>query len=339
VEWGVVIAVVAGLVSAAAIALVRRNAGRLGLVAAPNGRSSHTRPTPTGGGIGIILGSLLAGLPALRDDFRTAGTLLVTGLAFALLGLCDDIRPLPAPFRLAAQVLIVAVGMVWVFELPPLGHWSVWIPAPVTLAVALLGLVAWVNLFNFMDGIDGLAGSEAVFLLLAPLLHALLGPGINPQNHYLWWTVATAAATIAFLRFNWPPAQIFMGDTGSVFLGWMTGVFALGDIAAGWISPWETLILIACFLTDSVFTLLRRAALREPVWTAHRRHAYQRLSRRFGSHQKVVIGVIAIDLLWLLPLAAAAHLVPAYAPAFTLAAYAPLVMIAHLAGAGRPEHA
>jgi len=337
---GVIMTVASAVVSAVAVMLVIRYAVPLRLVAAPNERSSHSRPTPTGGGIGIALGALVAGLPLIDHDPRSIVGLLVISACFALLGLWDDIRPLPAVFRLLAQFLLIGAGMIAYFALPPLGHYSAWAPIPLVLAEVLIALVAWINLFNFMDGIDGLAGSEAVFLLLAPLLLGCFASPDFAGNVYFWWAIAIAAATLAFLAFNWSPARIFMGDVGSVFLGWMTGIFAVLEIASGLLSLWQALIFPACFLTDSLVTLGRRALQGEAVWQAHRRHAYQHLSRRFGSHRQVVLGVIVINLFWLLPSAMVAGIAPApLAPLCAVVAYLPLVAIAVLAGAGRAEHA
>jgi Fuc2NAc and GlcNAc transferase len=324
-------AVVGGLVSAGVVWLVVRHAARLGLVQAPNARSSHAYPTPTGGGIGIVVGAAVGCLLLISTDIGVLSVTAAAALCLAGLGLWDDLKPLPALFRLLAQFVIVGIAVLWLA--PRLG-WP-----PPALAAALVVLVGWINLFNFMDGIDGLAGSEAMFLLLAPALVAAAG-GVVTSGPLLWAAVAAAAAVLGFLAFNWQPAKIFMGDVGSVFLGALTGGLALAELAAGWLSPWQMLILFACFLADGVLTLARRAAQGERVWEAHRRHAYQHLSRRYGSHRRVVLGVLALDLVWLLPLAmVAGWSPPAGAVALTVIAYLPLVAIAVIAGAGRPEHA
>ena len=130
-----------------------------------------------------------------------------------------------------------------------------------------------------------------------------------------------------------------MGDVGSLFLGFMTAMFIALDVASASISPWQGLILIAGFATDGTVTLLRRAWQGEAIMTAHRRHAYQQLARRFASHRRVVLGFAAANLLWLLPLAVAVPAAGPAAPALVLVAYAPLAAAALVAGAGRPEHA
>ena len=319
--------------AAGTVWLVLRYAAPLRLVQAPNARSSHLRPTPAGGGIGIVLGSIVGALPLLGALPSFAAPILLAALALALLGLCDDVRPLPPIFRLLLQFAIVGAAVAWLYP----GPGAI---APGFAILAIVGWVAWLNLFNFMDGIDGLAGSEALFLVLAPPVLACLGRPEIAASPLAAICFVIAAAVLGFLVFNWQPARIFMGDVGSMFLGWTTGAVLLAALLAGWLSPWQAAILPACFLTDGGLTLLRRAMRREPVWVAHRRHAYQQLSRRLGSHRSVVLGIIAIDLFWLLPLAMVLPALPAmWQPGLVALAYLPLIAFAFLAGAGRPEHA
>jgi Fuc2NAc and GlcNAc transferase len=337
---GLAMMVCSGLVAAVTLVLVLRNAVRLGLVQAPNGRSSHVRPTPAGGGIGIVAGATLAALFVLVNQPWPTAWIVVGSLGLGAIGLWDDIDPRPAAMRLAVQVGLVALTLALVFPGSLLAvRLGVGLPNAVLLALLTLLIVYWINLFNFMDGIDGLAGSEAVFLLAAPLGLALLGTTGVAASPLYWWVLSTAVAVAVFLGFNWQPARIFMGDAGSLFLGFMTAVFALFEVGGGWISGWEALVLPACFVTDATMTLLRRAVQGEPLMVAHRRHAYQQLARRFGSHQRVALGVTGINLVWLLPLAIVVHQLPSLGPYLALAAYLPLAALAFLAGAGRPEHA
>ncbi|MEO8882041.1 MAG: glycosyltransferase family 4 protein [Devosia sp.] len=336
--FGLFIAAASGVVAALGVGLVWRHARRLGLIQEPNVRSSHLRATPTGGGIGIVLGAIFAGIFAVGGEPRVVPVVLLTSIGFAALGLWDDLRPLPALVRLAVQLILVAVTLVVAM--------SAWSPesgigGATALGCALITLlvVYWVNLYNFMDGIDGVAGSEALFLLLTPLGLALVSTPASTANPLFWWPVGIAAAVAAFLRLNWAPAKIFMGDVGSTFLGFLIAVFAIFEISSGWLSLSAALILPACFLTDGTLTLLRRVLQGENIATAHRRHAYQHMARRFGSHSRVVLAMTAINLLWLLPLAILAQTAPALAPMLVIIAYAPLALLAFAAGAGRPEHA
>jgi Fuc2NAc and GlcNAc transferase len=337
---GLFIAMASGVLAALAVGLVLRHAQRLGLVQQPNARSSHVRPTPTGGGIGIVLGAVVAGIFAISSEPRFVPAVMLASVGFATLGLWDDIRPLPAAVRLAAQLVLVAVTLAvvsqpWVSIAGGDGGGA----AALVCALLTLSIVYWVNLYNFMDGIDGVAGSEALFLLLAPLGLALISNETASANPLFWWPVGVAAPVLAFLCFNWPPAKIFMGDVGSTFLGFLVAAFALVEILHGWLSPYAALILSACFITDGTLTLLRRALRGENIMTAHRRHAYQQAARRFGAHRPVVLAMIAINLLWLLPLAGLAQTAPALSSFLVAVAYVPVALLALAAGAGRAEHA
>jgi Fuc2NAc and GlcNAc transferase len=306
--------------------LVRRNAVRLGLLQHPNERSSHAVPTPGGGGIGIVIGGSLGAVPLVLSEPHFAW-LLLAGLAIALLGLADDRWPLPALLRLPLQLACAGAA---VLGLVGTGGWLVAIVA--TLAIGL-----WLNLFNFVDGIDGIAGSEAAFLLLAGL--ALMGldhPSLLLSGPGLWM-LAVAAATLGFLVLNWPPAKVFMGDGGSTYLGLMLGLFALWTHDGGGPTYWQWIILAAAFLADGLTTLGRRALRGEKVWRPHRRHAYQVLARRFGGHLPVTLLYSAINIALLLPLAALAGAFPDAAPWIATATLALLGLAAAMAGAGRAE--
>jgi Fuc2NAc and GlcNAc transferase len=334
---GLVVTLIGAVAAYAVAALVRRNAARLGVVAEVNDRSSHTMPTPSGGGVGIVVGGTIGGLFA-----AVAGpwpTIAIVGLAVAVaaIGFYDDRRPLPASFRLGAQIMLTAIAIWLAVPLTALRQ-QIGLPLPELLlaAMAVLGCVYWLNLFNFMDGIDGLAASEAVFVALAAALLAVLRmPGIVDQGP-LWMLLGIAAASVGFLMLNWPPAKIFMGDAGSTYLGFMIAVLALMTIAAGWLTLAQWAILVATFVTDATVTLVRRLLLRERVFEAHRRHAYQVLSRRWGGHQPVTLSFTGLNLIWLLPLAYVAALQGWAVPAVLLA-YVPLIGLALYFGAGAPE--
>ncbi|HEY0920853.1 hypothetical protein [Devosia sp.] len=330
---GLVVCLIAGLLSFAATWLVRRHASRLGLVQAPNVRSSHSVPTPGGGGLGIVLGGAVATLYALPAAPVPVVTALVASLALAAVGFWDDRAPLHPGLRLLAQAALWLLVVLASGALAPLAP-AAGIPVLLLLAGLVLAGVYWINLFNFMDGIDGLAGSQAVFMLLGAAALALAGGATGGEAAGLWWLAGIAAATLGFLLLNWPPATIFMGDVGSTWLGFVLAALALLTVSWGWLSAWQWLILGAAFLTDASVTLGRRLLRRERVFEAHRRHAYQALARRWRSHRRVTLLFIAIDVAWLLPLAAWAG--GAGWPAAALA-YAPLVALALLAGAGAPE--
>ena len=201
----------------------------------------------------------------------------------------------------------------------------------VSTAFAVLFLVWFLNLFNFMDGIDGIAGAEAVSVMtLASGL--MLWTGVDSALVFLSWAIA--ASVIGFLIWNWPPARIFLGDAGSGFLGFYIGAIAWQTITENRLSFWAWLILLGVFIVDATVTLVRRWARGARLADAHRSHAYQRLSRRFHSHLKITLGVICINVFWLGPFAFAATARPRLGSLLALIALAPLILIAWYQGAG-----
>src|SRR5439155_431336 len=285
--------VAAGLIAClgtrALIPLLRRAA----VLDHPNERSSHEAPTPRGGGIAPVAAILFAWL-ALIAAGVSAPLLLIVLFGAALLAAIswiDDLRGMSPAMRLAAQFVAVCLGMIAAMPAGPV--FQGWLmPGLDTLAAGLLWL--WfVNLFNFMDGIDGLAGSEAAAIAIGLVLCSGFDAGRDPGLAVL--AATTAAAMLGFLVWNWAPARIFLGDVGSVPLGYLLG-FLLLDVAArgGW---HVALILPLYFLADATLTLVRRLARGERVWQAHRQHFYQRAVQRGLAHAAVVRRVIAADLL------------------------------------------
>jgi Fuc2NAc and GlcNAc transferase len=196
--------------------------------------------------------------------------------------------------------------------------------------------IAWVlNLFNFMDGIDGIAASEAACVLFSA---ATLG---ICMGHVSFTDISPAllvgAACLGFLRWNWPPASIFMGDVGSGFLGYIIAVIALDSARSTSINIFAWLILGGTFLVDATVTLYRRTLRGERIFEPHRTHAYQWQTRRWGSHSRVTLANIVINILWLLPWAAAAVRLPSHGVWICAAALMPLGVLALFAGAGRAE--
>jgi Fuc2NAc and GlcNAc transferase len=333
---GLIVALAALVVAFATAWFVRWRAKPMGLIAEVNERSSHTRPTPSGGGIGIVVAASLAGIFIAVPYPMAIYPTIVAGALIAAIGYFDDREPIAAKWRLGAQVLLTgAVAVTFPVEIlaPQMG---VALPEPVFLVLLVLGGALWINLFNFMDGIDGLAGSEAVFVLVGAMF---VGWWFHPDvltNPAWWWMAWLAAACLGFLLLNWAPAKIFMGDVGSTYLGLMLFFFAIASMAGSWLSLSQWLILAAVFLADSLTTLIRRALNREPVWQPHKRHAYQNLQRRLGSHARATLIYVGIDVVLLLPLAWLAGAYRACDWAFAVLAYAILIPAAIKAGAGVP---
>ena len=229
----------------------------------PNHRSLHERPTPHGGGLGIVLALLATGAWLGVPDL-----LLAMVLGLALLSLADDLRHLPFWLRLAAH-LGAAAALCHLIALPI--PW--WLPAMLA--------VGWMtNLYNFMDGADGLAGSQGV----AGFAAYAAGFAVAGDSALAAWCAAAAAACAGFLCFNWPPATIFMGDVGSIPLGFLAGSLGLVGIWQGVWPVWFPLLAFAPFVLDASATLAWRALKGKRVWEAHRTHYYQRLVRGGFGH-------------------------------------------------------
>ena len=259
----------------------------------PNERSSHSVPIPRGGGIALV-GTVLLVWLALRLAGRVSPAIPIVSLGAVLLaGVCwiDDLRGLSPATRLAAQAGAVAIGL---YALPAGGNaLEGWLGRAMYFAAAGLVWVWWINLFNFMDGIDGLAGSEAAAIGAGLVLFAALGSGADPALAAL--AAAILGAALGFLASNWSPARIFLGDVGSAPLGYLTGFLLIGLAARG--SWMVALILPLYFLADATITLLRRLIRGERVWQAHRQHFYQQAVQKGLGHAAVVRRVIAADLM------------------------------------------
>src|SRR5690606_20964523 len=242
----------------------------------------------------------------------------------------DDRHDIPARWRFLIHLLAAVLGLWWIGGFPALSLFGL------QLQMGLLGIpigvlfVVWLlNLYNFMDGIDGIAGTEAVTVAVSgALLHWMHG---EPEVAML--LLSLAAASMGFLLWNWPPAKIFMVDVGSGFLGFVFAVLALG-LSSGALNLWVWLILLGVFVVDATYTLLRRLVRGERVYQAHRSHAYQRGARRWGSHKNVTLAVGAINVFWLLPLAWVAAVYPDWGVVALAVAWLPLLGVAVALGAG-----
>ncbi len=336
-ELGVICAL-SLLVSVALTGAVRRLAMRHGVLDVPNERSSHTTVTPRGGGSAIVLTVTLAAVGLVVLGKLQSGLFLavvVCGLPVAIVGFVDDRRPVKAGVRLAVHCASAVCAVVLLGGLPILAINSHLVSAGwLGYVLATLGIVWTLNLFNFMDGIDGIAASEAAFVTFGSALLCLHRGGSTAP---LGIEMAFAAASLGFLLWNWPPARIFMGDVGSGYLGYVVAVLALADAIDDPPAVWAWLILGGVFFVDSTVTLIRRTLRGQRVHIAHRSHAYQWLARRWGSHLKVTVGVAFLNILWLFPCAVIATRYPQWALWTVAAAFAPLVCFALIVGAGRDE--
>ena len=302
------------------------------LLDVPNQRSSHHLPTPRGGGLGIVLAFFSAVIFTVQKDWFGLDFLLLLSMSMLIagIGFWDDHQHVAARWRFLVH-LIAAMGALFFLQgLPPLSFGSLVID--LGLFGYILGVVylVWMlNLFNFMDGIDGIAASEAVFVAAA-----LAGFMFAVDVHLTFIAAALAVSSLGFLCWNWPPAKIFMGDVGSGFLGFVLGLLILlfSNQEPGFL--YIGLILCAVFVVDASLTLITRFIRGEKWYAAHCSHAYQHAARKYG-HLKVVLSIWAINLLWLLPLAYGASRIPEYGWVGVIIAYSPLLYAAIVFKAGR----
>ncbi|MSU96893.1 glycosyltransferase family 4 protein [Pseudomonas mandelii] len=316
---------------------LRRYALARSIIDIPNARSSHTIPTPRGGGVAIVV-TFLASLPVFGVFGLVPWQPLIAvggaGALVAVIGFMDDHGHIAARWRLLGHFGAGIWALVWLGGFPPVTlfgislelHWFGHI-------LAAIYLVWLLNLYNFMDGIDGIASVEALCACLgACLLYVLSG-----APTLIWGPLILAAAVVGFLYWNFPPARIFMGDAGSGFLGIALGVLSL---QAAWVSSdlfWAWVILLGVFIVDATFTLIRRLLRGDKVYEAHRSHAYQFASRRFGKHLPVTLAVGAINLFWLLPVAYSVTQLGLDGAWGIIIAYVPLIILALKFHAGQLE--
>ena len=278
-------------------------ANKKSMIDIPNARSSHTVPTPRGGGAAIIITYFLGLITIYLTDVVSNPiflALLTGGLAIAIVGWVDDKNHVSAKLRLVVHMLAAALALYILNDIPELPYEDQ-IPELHYIGIVISGLmIVWsTNLFNFMDGINGLAAVEAISVSLGAALVLFFA---DQMFHAVSLLVLTFS-TLGFLFFNFPKARIFMGDVGSGFLGFLTAIYAIGVSSTDVISPWSWVILYGFFLVDSTVTLITRAVSKQNIFGAHNLHAYQKMSRRFGSHSRVTISILLLNVFWLFPLA------------------------------------
>ena len=260
-------------------ALLLRTGWRRRLSDIPNERSLHTHPTPRVGGIAIVLGAVPL---ALALTTPALDILWMLALGLALVSFADDLRSLPIAVRLAAHFAAAAIAVAAVVPASPIA----------VLFVAALSLAWMTNLYNFMDGSDGLAGGMAVIGFGAYAI-AAAQTGSTPLA---LGCASLAAAALGFLTFNFPPARAFMGDAGSIPLGFLAGAIGLYGIAADAWPAWFPFLVFSPFIVDASVTIARRMFRRERFWIAHRSHCYQRLVLCGWSPRRLALGAYALML-------------------------------------------
>ncbi|TAK64093.1 glycosyltransferase family 4 protein [Methylobacter sp.] len=305
------------------------------LIDIPNERSSHSTPTPRGGGVAIVT-SFLVVLPVLNwlGLLSTPVCLALwgAGCAVAVTGFLDDHGHIAARWRLLVHFTAAAWGLYWLDGFPPITIFGYLLDLGWLGYVGATVYIVWLlNLYNFMDGIDGIAGIEAITVCCSGALMIWL---VAPDSTAWMLPVLLATAVLGFLFWNFPPARIFMGDAGSGFLGIM---LALLSVQAAWVEPrllWVWLILLGAFIVDATVTLCRRVVRGEKFYEAHCSHAYQCASRVSGAHRIVTLAVGAINVFWLLPVAGLVALEKLEGIVGLIMAYFPLFLLAYRYKAG-----
>ena len=302
----------------------------------PNERSSHSLPTPRGAGIAIVATFFVGLLILLVNDTissRNFFTLAAPGFIVALIGRLDDLgRVTSAKLRLVGHFICASIAVWLATGLPALPLTESIIDFGVAGDIAAVIYLVWMlNLFNFMDGIDLITGIQTLTTCLGAAILLVVS-----TDSGLWLLVAVMAAAIfGFMCFNLPPAKIFLGDVGSGFIGFTIGAISLVVGKDEPLVAWSMIILLSVFVTDATVTLLRRLLNREHVYVAHRTHAYQHLSKKLNHHLPVSVGIGAINMFFLLPIAwlvSESVIVPIFG---LLISYVPLVIVAVLLKAGK----
>ena len=286
---------VAALLTAIGTALVRRYSVARAILDVPNHRSSHSTPTPRGGGLAIaavLLGAIALLLLDGDLDRHLGAALLGGGALVAAVGWADDHGGVRAAYRAVVQLAAAVWGVAWLGGFPTITLGTrVYAPGPAGSVLAVVGVVWCINFYNFMDGIDGIAALNGI---VVGAFGALL---LSDSGHAYLAVISTivAGTCAGFLYWNRPPARIFMGDVGSGLLGFVFAMLALASERQAGPAVLLWVLLLGVFVVDATITLARRVLHGERWYDAHRRHAYQRLVQSGRSHLVVTVGVAILD--------------------------------------------
>ncbi|AVP03231.1 MULTISPECIES: MraY family glycosyltransferase [Enterobacter cloacae complex] len=304
----------------------------------PNQRSSHSVPTPRGGGVAIVL-TLLATLVWLvftsHLSLETFLGFFVPGVLIAVIGFLDDHGHIAARWRLLMHFLAAAIGLYFLDSFPEIDMFGYVVSLPwIGMILGSVYLVWMLNLYNFMDGINGLASAQAITFSLCSVALITLNHYSGSSDAMAMIAMALAGAAVGFIVWNFPVARIFMGDAGSGFLGITIGLMILYFAKLDPHVLIAELCLLGIFIVDATTTLLRRLLAGKKVYEAHASHCYQILARKYKSHVPVTLAAIAINIIWLFPIAYL--IISAKIDGITglIIAWLPLIFIAFKCGAG-----
>lgn len=287
----------------------------------PNSRSLHVIPVPHSGGIIFssifLIGYLFTNFPLFNSDLFIP--LFYGGIFISIVGLIDDLIDIRAIYKLLFQ-LFAAFYILYCFDFRPifnlgLGSYSL------DLMLSILSLVWLMNIYNFMDGSDGMAISGAIFMCSVLLIVSFLSNSSLVPTLFL-----LLVCCLGFLVFNFPPALIFMGDSGSLFLGFAFGALITKTVVNSEISIWTWIIIFAYFAGETTLTTITRMLFVKKWYSPHRSNAYQNVVRLSGGHKDIFILVNLFHFLWLLPLAVLSVIKPQYTLILVLLAYLPVCL-------------
>ena len=306
-------------ISIFACAIYLRMAKSWRILDRPNERSSHREPTPHGGGLPVMLAFALGF--GFASPWAFEFTWLFSAAVFLMcIGVFDDALGLPVAVRFVLYTL-TGIASAWVL----MGYQATAItPLWVCQLLGLSFAIVWaLNLYNFMDGIDGIAATQCV---LASLGAAFLTSTQDNAAAYTFFCLLLAASTLGFLVWNWAPARLFLGDAGSIPIGYLLAGLAGFGAVQGFVSFAVWFVLLAVFIGDASWTLAARLLTGQKISEAHNQHGYQRLSRHWGSHQSVVLLFLAVYLFWLFPIAWLLHYSPEKSVYLVILAYIPIAL-------------
>ncbi len=331
--------------------LIRKFSKILGLVDVPNSRSSHNIPTATGGGVAIVISFFCAiSYLWISHYIPTIYYIAFIGTCFpiTIISLIDDYKTVANRWKFLVQ-LIACTWAVLLLQADKealdifhtrimLGEYEKSLDQFSSQSIIIhfisIILLAWLlNLYNFMDGIDGLAASEGVFACCGA---SFIVYSANDMTISIW-LLCLMFSILGFIILNWPPAKIFMGDVGSVFIGSALGIFILVTANANVMTIWSWLILLAVFFTDASFTLARRFLRKDKWYRPHRTHAFQLAAIQYKSHKVVTLAILVINIFWLFPLAYFASKYEVYRIIISVLAYSPILIIVWYFNAGKAE--
>lgn len=269
--------------------LIKNHAIKNSLMAEVNERSSHTVPTPHGGGLAIAI-TWFTGISYLffiNEINHSLYYALMAGSIIAVVSYFDDLFELSAKIRLITQALVAVLGLYFLGGFEKLDMFFFTCENQIIINVFAFFIIVWfINLYNFLDGIDGYAASESIYLGIAGFI--LFG-----GNHFL----ILVAVVLGFLFWNWNKAKIFMGDVGSTLLGYNVAIFTIYYANEQSLNLWTWVILFGLFWFDATLTLFRRYRNKEKLSQPHKKHAYQRLHQSNWSHSKIVTFSIIVNII------------------------------------------